>query len=344
MRRLIRAWPKSDSERGAVSIIVAIMLVVLLGFGAMAVDVGMLYAERTQLRNGADAAALAVAQKCAKSLSDPDCSLTSSLAPSLANSNANDGLSNIKSLALDKTNRSVTVTVGSQEAGHTPNQVSLFFARALGFSATQVNADSTVKWGSPMKGTAAFPITVSICQVRGEYGVMQLLQLHGTSKANPGCNYGPSGAAVDGGFGGLKQDPNACGATIDISKSTAGGDTGNNPPPHCDAVLNGWAANISAGTDAIVLLPVFNAVTGTGTNAIFGLKTFAAFKVAGWKFGPTGLPYTFHNRSPDVPAALECKEPCRGIIGTFVQYVSLANGYTLGPVDPDGATVVALAG
>jgi hypothetical protein len=302
----------------------------------------MLYAERTQLRNGADAAALAIAQKCAKSATDPDCSNTSSMAAAYANSNANDGLSNIKSIVLDKTGGTVTVTVGSQEAGHTPNQVSLFFARVFGLNTTEVNAPSTVKWGSPVKGTTAFPITVSICQVRGQTGVMQLLRLHGTG-ANPSCFYGPSGAAVDGGFGGLKQDTGVCGATIDITKSTAGGDTGNNPPPYCQNTLNGWAADMTAGKDVIVLLPIFNAVTGTGTNAIFGLTTFAAFKVAGWKFGPTGLPYTFRNRTPDVPAALECKEPCRGIIGTFVKYVSLANGYTLGPVNPDGATVVALS-
>lgn len=342
MRRLTRTYRKHDGERGAVSVIVALMLVALLGFGAMAVDVGMLYSERTQLRNGADAAALAIAQKCAKSASDPDCVSTSSLAPSLANNNANDGLSNIKSVALDKTARTVTVTVGSQEAGHTPNQVSLFFARVFGLNTTEVNAPATGKWGSPVKGTTPFPITVSICQVRGQTGVMQLLQLHGTG-ANASCSYGPSGAAVDGGFGGLKQDTGVCGATIDITKSTAGGDTGNNPPPYCQNTLNGWAADMTAGKDVIVLLPIFNAVTGTGTNAIFGLTTFAAFKVAGWKFGPTGLPYTFRNRTPDVPAALECKEPCRGIIGTFVKYVSLANGYTLGPLNPDGATVVAFS-
>lgn len=342
MRRLETINGSDQSECGAVSIIVAMMLVVLLGFGAMAVDVAMMYAERTQLHNGADAAALAIAQKCAASPTDPDCSGTSSLASNLANSNANDGLSNIKSLALDKTNRTVTVSVASQEAGHTPNQVSLFFARALGINTAEVNAPATVQWGSPTKGLAAFPITVSVCQVRGQTGVLQLLQLHGTG-ANPGCNYGPSGAAVEGGFGGLKQDPYACGATIDISKSTAGGDTGNNPPPYCDTLLNSWAADITAGKDVIVLIPVFNAVTGTGNNAIFGLTTFAAFKVSGWKFGPTGLPYTFHNRTPDVPTALQCREPCRGIIGTFVKYVSLANGYTLGPVNPDGATIVALA-
>ena len=77
-------------------------MVALLGFAALAVDVGMLYAERTQLRNGADAAAIAVAQKCAKNLNDADCSASSTLARSLASSNAGDGISNVSSLALDK--------------------------------------------------------------------------------------------------------------------------------------------------------------------------------------------------------------------------------------------------
>ncbi|TAP45395.1 pilus assembly protein TadG-related protein [Arthrobacter sp. S39] len=342
MRRLNRTNVKNDGECGAVSVIVAMMLVALLGFGAIAVDVGMLYAERAQLRNGADAAALAIAQKCARSASDPDCSATSSLAVSLTSGNANDGLSNIKSAVLDKTARTVTVRASAQEAGHSPNEVSLFFARALGMNTAEVNAPATVLWGSPEKGLTAFPITVSVCQVRNQTDVMQLLQLHGKN-ANTDCNYGPSGAAVEGGFGELKQDSGQCGAIIDIATSTAGGDTGNNAPPNCEATLNGWAADMNAGKDVILLLPIFNSVTGTGTNAVFGLTTFAAFRVAGWKVGNTGLPYTFRNRSPDVPSALECKEPCRGIIGTFVKYVSLANGYTLGPINADGATVVALS-
>jgi Flp pilus assembly protein TadG len=230
MRRLSRIQINHDGERGAVSVIVALLLVALLGLGAVAVDVGMLYAERTQLRNGADAAALAIAQKCAKTAADPDCSSTSSIAAGLANGNANDGLSNIKSAVLDKTNRTVEVTAGAQEAGHSPNEVSLFFARALGMDTAAVSAPATVTWGSPERGTTAFPITVSICQVRNNTNIMQLLQLHGKN-ANADCNYGPSGAFVEGGFGGLKQDPGQCGAVIDIAKSTAGGDTGNNAPP-----------------------------------------------------------------------------------------------------------------
>ena len=339
MRRLN---PWGDGERGGISILVALLMVVLLGFAAVAVDAGILYSEKAQLQNGADAAALLVAQKCATSEVDPNCSATSALAASVLSGNALDGRSNVKSLVLDLPNRSVIVTAGAQEQGKEPNRVTLFFANALGISSAEVNARASVRWGSPEKGTTAFPITVSICQVRNSTNIMQLLQLHGKN-ANVDCNYGPSGAFVQGGFGGLKQDPGQCGALIDIAKSTAGGDTGNNAPPHCEATLNGWAADLTAGKDVIVLLPIFNSVVGTGTNAVYGLTTFAAFKVAGWKVGNTGLPYTFRNRTPDVPAALECKEPCRGIIGTFVKYVSLANGYTLGPVNPDGATIVALS-
>lgn len=338
MRRL---GPSIDNERGVVSVLVAILMVVLLGFAAMAVDVGMLYSERAQLQNGSDAAALSVAQKCAANPADLACSATSTLAAELANKNALDSTSNIKSIVLDTSARTVSVAVRAKETGSAPNTVSLFFANVLGFPSAEVNAKTTVQWGSPVKGTAPFPITVSICQVRDKSDVMQLLQLHGNN-ANPDCYYGPSGAFVQGGFGGLRQDTGICGATIDIASALAGGDTGNNPPPYCESTLNSWAADMNAGKDVIVLLPIFNAVSGTGSNAVYGLTTFAAFKVAGWKLGPTGLPYTFRNRTPDVPSAVECREPCRGIIGTFVKYVSLADGYTLGPVNPDGATVVEL--
>jgi Flp pilus assembly protein TadG len=339
MRRL--ALP-ADRERGGIAVIVAIVMVVMLGFAALAIDVAKLYSERAQLQNGSDSAALMVAQKCAKD-DAVNCSATTPMAADLANKNAIDGLSNVKSIALDKTNRTVTVTVGAKETGTSANSVSLFFAGVLGIPSTEVNATSSVRWGSPVKGTTPFPITVSICQVRGQANAMQLLQLH-AKNANTDCNYGPSGAFVQGGFGGLKQDLGVCGSTIDLATSKAGGDTGNNPPPYCESTLNAWATDIASGKEVIMLLPVFNAVSGTGNNAVYGLTTFAAFKIKGWKLGSSGLPYTFQNRTPDVPSALECREPCRGIIGTFVQYVSLADGYTLGPVNPDGATIVEMTG
>lgn len=332
-------------ERGAVSVLVAILMVTLLGFTAVAVDVGMLYAERTQLRNGADAAAFAIAQKCARNVNDADCSETSALARSLANSNAGDGASHIKAVVLNKSAGTVTVTAGAQEAGKEPDRVSLFFARVMGFNDAEVSAGATVRWGQPVAGPLPFPLAFSVCQVKYHVGGgLQQLQSHGDN-ANPDCLYGPSGAAVPGGFGWLTSDPGACGGLININSGDASNAPGNSYPGICDAVLMKWAADITAGKDVTALLPVFNRVTGTGANAKYKLTSFAAFNVKGWKFSGTDndLPKSFHHTSPTVPSSVACTNNCRGIIGSFIEYVSLADGYTYGVTTEDsGADIVRL--
>jgi hypothetical protein len=338
-----RLTQDKTNENGAVSVIVAILMVTLLGFVAIAVDVGVIYSERAQLQNGADASAIALAQKCARNAADPVCSTTSTLATSLANQNALDGMSKVHTIELDKTARKVSVTTSAKEAGGTDNSVSLFFADVLGVPTKEVGARASAVWGSPKAGRTAFPLAFSICQVKDNVGgALQLLQEHGKN-ANADCNYGPSGAAVQGGFGWLVQDAGACGGTIDLAVSEGGSDPGNNAPGNCSTELNRWASDITAGRDVIVLLPVFNKVTGTGSGAVYGLVSFAAFKVTGWKFsGGTGLPYEFRSEkstTTGVTTATECKGECRGVIGSFVKYVSLADGYTLGPVDEYGAII-----
>jgi len=338
--------PAQHGERGAISVIVAILMVTLLGFVAIAVDVGVIYSERAQLQNGADASAIAVAQKCARNNADTLCSTTSTLAGSLANQNALDGMSNVNNIQLDKTARTISVTTTSKEKGAPDNSVSLFFAGVLGIPSKEVGAKASAVWGSPKAGRTAFPLAFSICQVQGYVdGALQLLQDHGQN-ANASCNYGPSGAAVSGGYGWLVQDAGKCGGTIDLAVSEGGSDPGNNAPGNCDATLNGWGKDITAGKKVIVLLPVFNKITGTGSGAIYSLVSFAAFDVTGWRFsGGTGLPYEFQSAkstTTGVTTATQCTGNCRGIIGKFVTYVSLADGYTLGPVDPYGATIVRL--
>lgn len=340
MRRL--AFPAAkDDERGAIAVIVAILMVALLGFAALAVDVGTLYAERTQLRNGADAGAFAIAQKCAKNLADPDCSATSSLPGRLANGNAGDGLTNIQSVALNKDNRTVTVTTGAQEAGKAPNKVSLFFARVLGFNDATVAAAATVQWGRPLAGPTAFPVTFSVCQVNDHIGAgPQLLVSHG-SKAEPSCNYVPSGQVVPGGFGWLKRPDGGCAGNVSAS-GWADGDPGNSYPNVCDSQLISWASDISSGKDVTVLLPIFDQVTGTGSNVSYHLMSFAAFKVQGWSFNGNKFPGNFRNTPPDVPSNLACTGSCVGIIGSFIRYVSLDNAFTLGTPPDFGAGVIKL--
>lgn len=330
-------------ERGGISVIVAIMMVALLGFAAIAVDVGMLFSERAQLQNGADAAALGVAQKCAGSEADPQCAGTSTLAVELLNKNAVDGLSNVKSLTVDKPGRRVTAVAGAQEAGNPANQVSLFLGGIFGSAMTEVNAKTVVEWGSPSKGTTPFPLAVSVCQVEAMVdGAAQLLKSHSDTAADDCRLTGPSGALVPGGFGWIVQDPGSCGGHVDVALNEGGSDTGNNGPVNCDAVLNGWATELAAGRDAVVLLPVFLSVTGTGSGASYDIEAFAAFNVKGWKFsGGSTLPLNFRNTAAEA-GSLACTGDCRGIIGQFIKYVSLADGYELGAVGPYGATVVQL--
>ncbi|MHA7178746.1 Tad domain-containing protein [Arthrobacter sp. MDB2-24] len=323
------------------SVLVALLMVVLLGFAALAVDIGLLYSEKAQLQNGADAGALAIAQKCASNSSDAECASTSPLARSLANDNALDARSNVSDVVVDKSERKVTVTAGAMEQGGTPNRVSAIFANVLGISSSEVTATSKAVWGSPTTGIAPFPLTFSICQVQGQVGgSLQLLQAHGDN-ANPDCNYGPSGAAVPGGFGWLSQSSGQCGAFVDIAVQLGAGDTGNDGPSNCDAVLNGWAADLSAGRPVTLLLPVFDQVTGTGAGAQYHLLYFTAYDVKGWAFsGNNHLPMTFNPSVTDGSVTKSCNGNCRGIIGKFIKYVSLADGYALGPVTSGGATVV----
>jgi hypothetical protein len=151
---------------------------------------------------------------------------------------------------------------------------------------------------------------------------------------------GPAGKTVPGGFGWILQASGQCGGLVNLAISQSGGETGNDGPSNCDAILNGWASDLAAGKQVIVLLPVYDDVAGTGAGASYHLTSFVAFSVQGWAFsGSDRLPMVYNNAPTP---SLKCQGNCRGIIGKFVKYVSLADGYKLGPVSPNGALVVEL--
>ncbi|WP_413248366.1 pilus assembly protein TadG-related protein [Sinomonas flava] len=351
MRRLTLARPPrthdaaAHPERGAVAVLTAILMVVLLGFAALAVDGGMLYAKRGELQNGADAAAIAVAQKCAASLADPLCSSTSSLASSLAQSNTALGQGGIASLTVNGTARTVTATTQPLEPGSQPGSVALYFARVLGINSAVVGASAQAAWGSPSTGLAPFPLAFSVCQLQGTVdGSLQLIQSFG-SGVNPACTYGTPGQpaqTVPGGFGWLVQNPNQCGASINVATAIGGSQPGNSGPAYCDSLLQGWISALQAGQRVVVLLPVFVSVSGTGSGATYKLGGFAAFSVKGWNFGGN-VPNYYNNQYPAVSSSLSCSGNCKGIIGRFVTYVALDNKYEVGPSTTFGATIVRLS-
>src|SRR6478609_8524674 len=91
---------KQGKERGATGVLVAVLMLVLIGAGALAVDTGEIYAEKAQLQNAADAGALAAAQRCH---SAGTCTVPQALgwARELAGPNSNDGVSAVDSVDVD---------------------------------------------------------------------------------------------------------------------------------------------------------------------------------------------------------------------------------------------------
>lgn len=323
MRRLIPRKPRDSPEHGAVSVLVAISLVVLLGFAAIAVDVSLMYAERSQLRNGADAAALAIAQTCAKNAKDSNCSSSAPLASTLANANANDGISNIKSIALGSSNGPVTVTVGAQEAGRAPNQVSLFFAKVLGINTAEVNASSTAAWGTPSKGPAILPLAIAYCKLDiptdGTAGAVQVLD-----QSTPACD-----KKLPGGFGWITtMSGTKCSVTMTAGQSNDSGiwfdsDPGASAPSTCAT------ADFDQLNDQTVLLPLFDLATGTGTAVKYYVKGFAAFHVTA---------YHFSNFGWSTGSNIQNKM----LRGYFVKFVSLSQAFELGNAPNYGASIVRL--
>lgn len=330
-------------ERGAAAVVVAFAMVALLGFTALAVDVGAIYAEKAQLQNGADATALAIAGQCAKGV---NCATAmANPANRLANANANDDSTGTFSIT-QPTTTSVRVETNAQAAGSTADSFGLYFARVFGQDATVIHAAATAAWGAPSAATT-LPWTISQCVFQKYLSPSQLAELNSTGAFTgdpipthvllrydentpdyPGCT--PQNGYAEGGFGWLDRDT-GCSADINIAASEVGNDPGNDFPSECTSI-------ISTLKDEPILVPIFSTATGSGQHATYGLTGFVALQVTGYKFG--GGPSL---TSLD-PAAPSCTGNCRGIQGFFTRYVSLEEGLaTSGGAPNYGATAVWLS-
>jgi len=133
---LIKRLLKDD--KGAVLPLVALLLVVMLGFTAIVVDAGILYNNRRQMITAADAGALAGARE----LSDNDGKKTSDaikIAEKVAVDNGAD-VGTVTAVVEERNGRQiieVEVDTNSQ----------LFFARLLGTDESKVDARSVATWG-----------------------------------------------------------------------------------------------------------------------------------------------------------------------------------------------------
>ncbi|MHB1008794.1 MAG: pilus assembly protein TadG-related protein, partial [Propionibacteriaceae bacterium] len=138
-------------ERGAVAVVVAIWMVVALGFAAISIDVGSIYSDKKQLQNGADAAALAIAESCVRG-SCVDSADQYAKANKLATGSVATG-----KVVFPGTDYTDGVVVVQTDTLHQN-----WFASVLGMATTPISATATAEWGYP-SGGPVLPLTFSWC-------------------------------------------------------------------------------------------------------------------------------------------------------------------------------------
>lgn len=341
MRRLREK--RSEHEKGAATILVAMLLVVLMGFAALAVDVGAMYAEKAQLQTGADSAALAIAGDCAGGACG-DFNATGDL---LADANSNDGSSGIASITFPNST-TVRVETNARDASTDQDNFRLYFAQVLGFSTSDIRAVAEASWGAP-SAAETLPWTISQCVFEQFLTASQLAELKSTGSftgnpdsarilfrydknvpAFPGCE--ADNGYAPGGFGWLDTD-GTCSADVDTANEEVGSNPGNNFPQEC-------LSAVPTLMDKPILIPLFTAATQKGQKTRYALSGFIAFQVTGYKFGGEGQ-QELTNLDPSAP---DCPGGnCRGIQGYFTRYVSLEEGLSVSSGNPNyGATAVGL--
>ncbi|HXP19692.1 MAG TPA: TadE/TadG family type IV pilus assembly protein [Streptosporangiaceae bacterium] len=361
----LRGLPGRD-DRGAIATIVVILIGagVLLGMGAMVVDVGQLYAERAQLQNGADAGSLAVAKSCATG------SCTPAIATSYADANSADGASAVNLVCgsgvlggCPASTGKITDCPAAPPLGtnyvdvHTSTLTSggstllpPSFARTLlgngSYQGSTVLACAQAQWGPPTAGSG-LAVTFSACEwdQATNNGTLfappppyppnplpsptldRVLKLHTTS-SDTGCPSEPSGA--DGpGFFGWTSDPGGNCMTPVINGSY-GDKPGVSVSQACKTVLSADQANRT-----LVFLPIYVSETGNGANGVYTLKGFAAFVITGYS-----LPG--FSASDWLNPANNCKGSDKCINGYFTQGLMPTDGSIGGQYL--GASIIKLTG
>src|SRR5205809_5865132 len=139
----------SKKQEGFVLVVVAIVLVALIGFLALAVDIGALYSARTSAQEVADAAALAGAFTFINDTKSPQPQTASDNALQVALNNSILGqpvAAGDVNVNVDTANRRVTVDVQSTQ--------NTYFAKAFGVQTANVGVEDVAGGGPYSTGTA----------------------------------------------------------------------------------------------------------------------------------------------------------------------------------------------
>lgn len=250
-------------ESGAVLMIVAVTMLVLVGMLALTVDLGRAIAVKREMVAGTDAAALAAAQQCATGNS-----FTS--ASTAADSVLGENKSGATVTAFDAPNCGVPPAEPQYVTVESTVDVDYFFAGIFGFDSGPVVSRAVVQWGVLVNAFGA-PITVDLVQLgicgidvndlpnQEEIDNCQLNYLHDTLQE-------PRWGALD-----LTQWGDADAAPCHTSASdlmniiNRGGNFGVLPTPAYDCLDNGLSDAVWESLEGKTLLfPVMDMARSTG--------------------------------------------------------------------------------
>jgi hypothetical protein len=226
------------SERGQTLLIFVLAMTVLLGFTAMAIDIGLFYEDRRHLQNSADAMALAGVQELP-------------LDPITADQKArewaaNNGISDSEIQSIE-----VQTGLAPNDTVHVEleRNYSWIFARVLGKTNSPVGAQAAARIGSLAGGFGAMPWALlegdSLC-----------LDANGDAIFNADCavKVGAGSSAITGWYGALDYDGNG-GGSAEYESNIVDNETANSycvvsePSPECDAyAINALTGNKVGGT------------------------------------------------------------------------------------------------
>lgn len=292
---------RMSDDRGAVAVLVALLVpVVLLGMGALVLDFGQLYAEKRQLQNGADAAALAVARDYAQAPpADQTCIAGARIgtAQSYADENANDAAgSNIAFIECPEANQ---LRIGTSTRSSDGGFLTPILRQVLGEGNITVAAVAAANWGPPSSLTGGLPITISQCEFdfytdggtdlgpqppyTTPYPEDQAIKFHDTDaeETGSGCPSSSSGADLPGGFGWLNPDAEPEGSCV--AKTDADGYSEDKPGtsvPGTDC-----RDKLQELLGEAVPLPIYSETNGlNGSNGEYLIEGYAAFVLTGYSF------------------------------------------------------------
>ena len=374
INRLIDRTRRQGEDRGAVATLVAIVLGVglLLGIGALVIDTGQLYVERAELQNGADAAALAVAQGCGDA--DGCAPDAQQAAEELAGDNdASDGKADA-SLVCGRTTVGFLAPCPADDAassaclGTRPPAPGSFvevrtstrqgddstvlppaFGRILlgdDYDGRGVLACARAAWGGP-KAASTLPLTISFCEWQYATGggvnfapappatVAGSYERVLSVKADGGQPIPCPGSPPGGDLpGGFGWLANTdCEVAVDIDGSFSA-DPGVSGST-CETLLT--AARTSGEP---LLIPIFDVAEGTGSNGTYQMHGFATFVVTGYDLSGMKAPSTLTGRkkcSDSGSSSAKC------IFGYFTKDLVTTADTVLGGPDM-GATTVQVIG